>query len=76
MVDAYVLFVMCVVDASWGSVSKEMKIVYVDVVGGCVIVCVQFFKICWWFLYLCDDLQFCGSGYIFAYDVDVACQFF
>ena len=40
MVDAYVLFVMCVVDASWGSVSKEMRIVCVDVVCGCVIVCV------------------------------------
>ena len=38
------LFVMCVVDASWGSVSTEMKIVYVDVVCGCVIVCVQFFS--------------------------------
>ena len=44
VVDAYMLFVMCVVDASWGSVSKEMKIVYVDVVCGCVIVCVQFFS--------------------------------
>ena len=43
MVDAYVLFVMCVVDASWGSVSKEMQIVCVDVVCGCVIVGVQFF---------------------------------